>query len=598
MDDKEEDQKQNQKKTDKNKSNNNKKTKEDAMKSDKEQEIKDNDKEMEESEDVGLIFEKESEPEESFTMWSVDKYLHWRYQNNNIILRYFIEWIIFGVLLVSEPVICLLLMGEEISWKKETSSLSMQLKWNLFVFSAYSIDLIFFLSMESFLKVAGAFLNMLCLYESAFCWEIIENIYARRIYFRTSMSCYFIFLTANMMYGEYEMPMMSLDDIENIVKTMMLWLAIYMGSIFLTKVIVRICTFQIRRSGYKKQIMEINRKSAIFKKMRIIADGNEDVIENFTVEYDNGMSLKYGDPMFKSVETAHVTANNIFALLKIKEISLKILKKYFPNDYKGVYKYLTGVDLEKDVNKTVKVEKFIKLSEELTKNRRDMNKTLRDQDYVFEKLDLIFCAIISYCALILLLYMLGANFKVFVTGVGTSVVTVSWIFADTIKMVFNCFVFLLVIRPYNCGDKVIVENNTYYVYKIDLLNTTFLTPFREIVYISNIKLFSIDIRNVARSPAQIETIEILLKDSAIYEKAVECADETKKLLENEIYFKDCRFRKIADDKIYFEIYHNTNFQNEEDMRIKRNLVIKSVKTALSKTGISHKESFVFSHSFV
>ncbi len=566
----------------------------------KKEEMKE-EKEMEESNEIEFIYQKENKDKNEYNFWSMDLYLHYKYMHVNIILRYICEALIFGVGMLAIPIVGLIITGKNIDWKQD-NIFGKALKHNLFVYLSYFADLVVFLFFELFLEIGGFFLNIFYLYESTICTEIVNNIYIKRIYIRTSVSCFLIFNLSNQIYGEYARPTISISDWRNIAKTLLLWFGIYTGALFLTKFIVRVCTFKIRRSGYRKNIICINFKSFVFKKLKIIAEYHNDsqkqnqIIKEYITEYDNGLTLKYNDPMFWSTEEARISANNTYALLGIKEIDPDTLKNYFLEDYENAYNYLVGADVQNQEKKKTDIIKYTKLAEELVNARRDMKKTLRDQDNVFDKLDLIFSFLVSYGGLVLLLYLFGANFKVFVTSIGTSLITVSWIFADTIKTIFNCFVFLLAIRPYNCGDKVVIEEKIYYVYKIDLLNTTFITPFKEIVYISNTKLLNSDIRNVARSPGQVETLKIIVDSGTTYEKAITCEEKAKSILMDEIYFNDCRFRKILDNELYYEIEHKQNFQSDVDMRMKRNLIIKIFKKALSSSEITHKESFEFSHA--
>ena len=193
--------------------------------------------------------------------------------------------------------------------------------------------------------------------------------------------------------------------------------------------------------------------------------------------------------------------------MNAKSLSYENIETFFPTNSEAVFKYLSGTEDIKDKRNKIKPKTFIHKARDLYNKKKDIAKTLRDRDSVFGKLDLVFAILIAYGALIILLLMFKAEYKLFMTSFGTSLITFSWIFADSIKAIYNCFIFLFIIRPYDIGDKVKVDGEQLIVHKVDLLTTTFLTLYNKIVYFPNEQLIHMKIYNIARSSPQHSVLE-------------------------------------------------------------------------------------------
>lgn len=574
----------------------------------KQDKLKDIVPEPEESTDVQMIFTQRNSIEDEFSVWSADKYYHNEYREVNILIRFFCEIVIFSLVLLGPPLVGLIVTDKKIEllsffaapgsdedpWKK-------MLRRNLYCNIVYVMDVIFYIITECLLLISARILVIFGLYQSTICWTVVQSLFLKRFYGRTCLTFLFAFYLSTVMYNPYGLPKISLGSHSNIGKTLLLWLGIYMGILFVVKTIVSVSTFELKRSAYTETIFGLNYKTFVFNKLRKIAEATEegedvdDICENYVQGYDDGLYLKNRTSFFPSVEEARVIANNIYALMKIKVLEAEDIRRYFPEDYADVYKYLAAIDIKEGDNKAIKAKRFVSLAEELYYSRKDMERTLRGRDSVFDKLELIFSIIASYGALIVLLLLFQANAQVFMASFGTSLLTFSWIFADSIKNIYNCFIFLLIIRPYNIGDKVIVNGEILFVYKVDLLTTTFLTTFKKIVYISNTTLFTSNIYNIARSPSQSESLELEVDEATTYDQAIELEKKAaEKIKKEKSLFVDCLFRKIIKGKLFYEILHTNNFQNSDQLKLKRNKVIKIFRKSLGEAGISYKESFEFS----
>lgn len=561
---------------------------------------------IEESTNSEAIFGRKDQGD-TFSLWWADTYYHGVYSNTNIILRYLIEIIIFSSVFLCIPLIGVIFSATNIKpadifkpGGAEDNGWAFMLKINIFINLAYIADVLFFLVTEAFTSVAAYFLDVIGLYHSIFCWGVVQTIHAKRFYMRASLTCLFAFYLSTSMFGPYEMPQLDKDFDRSVMQTIILWLGIYAGLLFIVKFIVSLSTFEIKRTAYRDAIFELNYKTFVLSKLDRVAwvsaqNGSVDnVAEHYTRGYDDGLFMQQRE-FLQSREFAGDLAKLVFSRLDKKQITIEDIQRYFPDDYKEVYHYLTGAAAD-SASKRVLTQKQLKvLARELYEERRDMEKTLRDRDSIFDKLELIFSLIITYVAVIILMLLFQLNYKVFMASFGTSLITFSWIFADSIKNIYNCFIFLLIVRPYNVGDKVIVEDKTLFVERVDLFTTTFLSTFNQIVYIANSKLITLNIYNIARSPPQCESLDLTVDEGTTYKQAIELQDRAaERLNKKKMHFVECKLLKMAVGKLTYEIKHTKNFQNSVKLESRHSKIIRVFRKAIGEAGISYKESFEFS----
>ena len=61
-----------------------------------------------------------------------------------------------------------------------------------------------------------------------------------------------------------------------------------------------------------------------------------------------------------------------------------------------------------------------------------------------------------------------------ITGAGTLILGLSWLIGGSLQEVLQSIIFLFIKHPYDVGDRVTVEKETYTVKEIRLLSTIFL----------------------------------------------------------------------------------------------------------------------------
>lgn len=542
--------------------------------------------------------------EKRYTIWILDEWLHDNLSDWGDLITYLIEVLLVSLVLII-PVIPWLIKERKnikiLSYfntpgplKNDTESL---FRIILFTITWYTFDVILLLICENFISIMSPILYTLQLNESEFAWCLVDIFYSSRAYFRLSAVSFFIFRLITYMFTPYSKPK-SLDITDPmVIRTLILWFGIYMGMLFVMKFLINNFIYDIKRSSYKETIWDLNHKIFVYKKLKLISEtGNtadrDEIYETMVPSYDPGFYLK-DQVFFRSADDAEIVAQNIMVLMNKKEFRYDDIKKYFPQDHEIVFKYLSGASNSEN-NDTIKSATFKECARDLYNKRKDMSRTLKDRDYIFDKLEVIFFLIVSYLAAIVLCMLFDIDYNTYLIGFGTSILTFSWVFADAIKKLFNCFVFVLVLRPYVIGDRVKINDEEYVVIKIDLLTTTFLNNIKTTTYLPNDALMNTKIYNIARSPPQSMILEVMVDEAT----TISQAKKLEEIVRNEVakiskYFINAEMTEKMSDKIYYKIDTTQNFQSLDSLKMKKDDLIDIFDKGLARAGISHKNSFVF-----
>ncbi|KAM0680618.1 hypothetical protein GINT2_001306 [Glugoides intestinalis] len=562
--------------------------------------VKEEEHEDSEAEDIFFFIPKKKE--EEYTIWSLDMWFHDKFDERGVFFVIFLE--LFLVTLV-------LFLPCTFWIYREWGNINLSRYFNipgkfkgtqedvfriaLFTICWYSFDVFVSIIVENIVPIMTSVLYTLQLSESEFSWCMVMVFYTSRVYFRISLDCFFIIFLLGNMFTPYTKPS-NFNIFElNVIMALIIWLGVYTCMLFIMKIVINILIYNIRRDSFKDIILSLNYKIFFFKKLKVISEAPDQklICREMNPGYDPGFYLKE-KALFTSSYQVEIVIQNIMTSLGKKFFDYEDIKTYFPQDYELVFKYFNNTDT---INKKqrINVKSLTIIAKNLYKKRKDMNKTLCDRDIVFEKLEVIFFLIVSYLAAIVLCVLFDLDYKLYLFGFGTTIMTFSWIFADTIKKVFNCFVFVLIIRPYVIGDRVKVFDDLYIVYKIDLLNTTFLNSNNAVVYIPNDLLINTKISNIARSPPQAIIIEVDVSIETTYTKA----KLVETLVNNSLkgitkHFINAELIKKTINKAYYKVNIVQNLQDISLTTIRQEKLVKIFERALVTANVKYMNSFEFS----
>ena len=100
--------------------------------------------------------------------------------------------------------------------------------------------------------------------------------------------------------------------------------------------------------------------------------------------------------------------------------------------------------------------------------------SMRDLDSAVGRLDNIFMSVYVIIALLVFAVAVETQFVSLITGAGTAILGLSWLIGNSCQEILTSIIFLFVKHPYDVGDRVDIEKESYTVKEIRLLSTIFL----------------------------------------------------------------------------------------------------------------------------
>jgi small-conductance mechanosensitive channel len=567
--------------------------------------------EEQEEEEIRAFTKKNVIEEVHFSWFYLNDYLDWYFQNIPETLRVIAECIIISIIFLSLPVILLYIKKGGKATKEVLKSIldggtrkdpvDNFLMIYLFITCIYVLNSIVSLISDNILYICLSILEFFNVEINEFTIQFLQIIKATNYYWRTSLICFLIFMAYNHLLSEYQWFLSSYET-SHVMLTFLLWYGCLMAILFVEKFFLNFCTSEIRRREYRGRIWDINYKTFVFKKLVALSKADPRDRENLATEmvndFDPGFYIKHNDIKLSSEKDAIDLVESIFAYLVVQHITYDDIKKYFPENPKEVYEYLANKKISGEDKK--EILKFERISDEAVKlqqERNDMMRTLIDRESIFDKLDLILMSAGLYAGLLLLLVLFGIPYQIYLASIGPIFFTFGWIFSDTIKEIYNCFVFLLVKHPYDVGDRVVIDDKEYVVSKTDVLASTFLDENGKIVYIPTPILFGKTICNMRRSRRQSESLTLLIDQSTKFTQAIDLRDKIRKSLKQiknsftgEVTIRS--FELVGGNiALTLVIQHTSNFQQANEKLKRREVCTDIVQKALSSSGIKYNNSF-------
>jgi small-conductance mechanosensitive channel len=161
---------------------------------------------------------------------------------------------------------------------------------------------------------------------------------------------------------------------------------------------------------------------------------------------------------------------------------------------------------DKDSNGTVSLREMQTTITRIFKDRRNLSESMSDLSHALGQLNHILYGISFFVTMLFALPIFGVSLTS-VIPLTSFFLGLSFIFSGVAQQTFAAIIFIFVTHPYDSGDKVIINDKTYFVVELSLLITT-LRQEGKIVYIPNSQLALQSIYNIRRSGDQAEMIKI------------------------------------------------------------------------------------------
>ncbi|KAF9365520.1 hypothetical protein BGX34_009663 [Mortierella sp. NVP85] len=292
-----------------------------------------------------------------------------------------------------------------------------------------------------------------------------------------------------------------------------------------------------------------------------------------------------------STENAKRLAKTLFYNLQTNsdELIVQDFYPYFDSEEEAQLAFgLFDKDGNGDISKSEMKEKIFYIYKE----RKDLHTSLRDLSQAVGKLDIIFLTIVAVVWLFIVLSIFGKDIVKNMLSIGSFLVALSFVFGNSLKILFENIVFLFVTHPYDSGDLVCIDNTDMYVREVGLNSTTFVTWDGKRMYYPNSVISQKPIHNVRRSPNMTDKIVLHIDcytpQAKIFELRARMRDyimkESKEFLpglEIQIQEMDARL------KISMCIEHKGNWQDSGRRWARRTAFNYALKEAVEDIGIKY-----------
>ncbi|KAK4167287.1 Mechanosensitive ion channel-domain-containing protein [Cladorrhinum sp. PSN259] len=168
--------------------------------------------------------------------------------------------------------------------------------------------------------------------------------------------------------------------------------------------------------------------------------------------------------------------------------------------------------IDADQNGDISLEEMIRKVVEIGKERKAIANSMKDISQALTVFDKVLLFVVTIIVIIIFLAVFQSSFIATLTTAGTTLLSLSFVFAVTTQEFLGSCIFLFVKHPYDVGDRVDItgpEKEQLVVEKISLLYTVFTRIDKmQVVQVPNIVLNNLWIENVTRSKAMKETIDV------------------------------------------------------------------------------------------
>ncbi|KAK4130290.1 hypothetical protein BT67DRAFT_452519 [Trichocladium antarcticum] len=168
--------------------------------------------------------------------------------------------------------------------------------------------------------------------------------------------------------------------------------------------------------------------------------------------------------------------------------------------------------IDADQNGDISLDEMVRKVVEVGKERKAIGNSMKDISQALAVFDKVLLFVVLIVVIIIFLAVFQSTFIATLTTAGTTLLSLSFVFAVTTQEFLGSCIFLFVKHPYDVGDRVDVtgpEKEQLIVEKISLLYTVFTRIDKmQVVQVPNIILNNLWIENVTRSKAMKEVIDV------------------------------------------------------------------------------------------
>ncbi|KAK3314811.1 Mechanosensitive ion channel-domain-containing protein [Apodospora peruviana] len=255
--------------------------------------------------------------------------------------------------------------------------------------------------------------------------------------------------------------------------------------------------------------------------------------------------------------------------------------------------------IDADQNGDISLDEMIRKVVEIGKERKAIANSMKDISQALTVFDKVLLFVVLIIVIIIFLAVFQSSFIATLTTAGTTLLSLSFVFAVTTQEFLGSCIFLFVKHPYDVGDRVDIqgpEKEQLIVEKISLLYTVFTRIDKmQVVQVPNIQLNNLWIENVTRSKAMKEVIDVNVAFDTSFEDIELLRLEMEKFVRSPENSRDFQpdvsisVGGVGDlDKLTLKlvIKHKSNWHNDAVRATRRSKFMCALALALKKVPIN------------
>ncbi|RDW74940.1 hypothetical protein BP6252_06082 [Coleophoma cylindrospora] len=255
--------------------------------------------------------------------------------------------------------------------------------------------------------------------------------------------------------------------------------------------------------------------------------------------------------------------------------------------------------LDNDGNGDISLDEMIMKVVEIGRDRKMIAHSMRDVGQAISVLDQVLVTILFVIVVFVFVAFQDTGFVTTLATAGTTLLSLSFVFAVTTQEFLGSCIFLFIKHPYDVGDRVDIvgpEKEYLVVEQISLLYTIFKRiDCMKMVQVPNIVLNNLWIENITRSKAMKEQLDMYisfdtsLEDIDILRSEMETfvrAPENSRDFHPDIILEAVGIGNMDKLQLKIEIKHKSNWHNETVRAARRSKFMCALVLALRKIPIN------------
>ncbi|KAH0895992.1 hypothetical protein HID58_045560 [Brassica napus] len=227
-------------------------------------------------------------------------------------------------------------------------------------------------------------------------------------------------------------------------------------------------------------------------------------------------------------------------------------------------------------------------------SRKALGHSLNDTKTAVKQVDKILSGVLFVVTFIIWLILMDIATTKFLVVFSSQFVGLAFMIGSTCKNIFESFVFVFVMHPYDVCDRCLIDGVVLLVEEIDLLTTVFLKLDNEKVFYPNTTLISKPISNYYRSPDMVDSIPFSIAFSTPEAKIATLKETISEYLvqnpqnwyPNPLLLVNA-IENVNKLNLNLFVTHTINFQNITEKSLRRTELVIAVKRILEELEIDY-----------